>query len=82
MFWGAGVVAFALYLPLIAMGESIHLRNLSPAVQIHEMTVTSLQTKWLDSFLRAATGIRSVEYAPQDIKPDFHLSIIDLPIEP
>jgi hypothetical protein len=27
------------------------------------MTAASLQTKWVDAFLRAATGLRSVEYA-------------------
>ena len=26
------------------------------------MTAASLQTKWMDAFLRAATGLRSVEY--------------------
>ena len=30
--------------------------------QVHDMTTASLQSKWIDAFLRAATGLRSVEY--------------------
>lgn len=31
------------------------------SIQVYELTVASLQPKWMDAFLRAATGLRSVE---------------------